>query len=222
MRICFLAVLSFFCFSLTSTIALAESEPDVPLPIEQGDVELSESGQKEAEKIVTALEKLNDSVDDIVSDLGSSDAQHFMTIYNNYITMNAIEIVRSDVSNAVASCKDNNPDEEELHEDLDERFEMLDDVTDLALKDGRAQLDRMIKSQKYAKAKKIRSVFKQADRVRNKTLKAIEKVPVTTLDACRALAKNIGKTQESLASLMQNMLVDMSQDIDVENQEQPE
>lgn len=143
------------------------------------------------------------SITDIYDGLDDKQRQHFFLIYNNYNIIESVKIVRDDVSAAVKACGDNNPDIKVL---MDSRYKTWSDSISPILKDSSANLQNMIIAQDYASSDELQNVLDTIDATRDMVNSQIEKVPVTSPEACEFLREKMDETQERLITLLKSAL----------------
>ncbi len=150
-----------------------------------------------------------------MENIGPQEQQHFYMAYNNYNLIETVKIVQKDVSSAVDGCGENDPDMERA---LKGRFAAWNDAINPVLEEAKGHLDNMVVAQDYAKPDNIREIFDSLDETRKRTDARIDKIPVTTKEACEFLLGKMDETQDSMVSLLSSTLVSMPQTF----QEQPQ
>lgn len=167
--------------------------------------------KKASEPAVVPAEKQKEKVRSHYEDLralmeGRSkvEQRHFFTIYHTYNIIGTVEMVRDDVEKAVDACGDKN---KEMKEKLKDRFKLWEDAVEPALDEAEAHVENMIDVQDYVDGDDIEDLLDEMDETREKTAKAIEKVPVTTPEACEFLHDKMDETQEKMVGLLRQLLV---------------
>lgn len=160
----------------------------------------------EAEARKAIATSVREKVADFTKDLEPAERGHFTAIYNAHNLTSVVKIVQEDVDNAVKACTKENPD---LADSITARHDAWKAEISPVLKDAQGNINNMIAAQDYAKPKKIRSVLKFADDARAKTNKDIEKIPVTSPEACESLRDKMDDTQDQLTKLLQSTLVSL-------------
>ncbi|MCB1651956.1 MAG: hypothetical protein KDI46_07890 [Alphaproteobacteria bacterium] len=148
-------------------------------------------------------------------DLGEKEARHFGVLYGNYNLIKVVEQVRGSVSEAIEACGKANP---EMKDPLDKRFGEWKTAVNPILDEAQANIDNMMIAQDYAKKKDIKALFKLVDQERKKNNKRIERVPVSTPEACEFVLKQMDQTQEGMSALLRQTLVSLPQAMESEAQ----
>lgn len=187
---------------LTSPVMAAGEAAPPPEEMEAAEKDPAIARQEEKiESIYTEMNALSDPLPD-------EDRNHFSLIVTNYNLIQTVKMVEKDVARAVKECGKNNPD---MKKAMDERFDGWKGAVDPIIKDADANVDNMIAAQDYAKPKQIKKILKGLDESREHTNKQIEKIPVTTPEACDYLRNKMDETQESMVGLLQATLTPYSQ-----------
>lgn len=153
-----------------------------------------------------ATQSVRERIDTISADLNDNQQAHFMALTGSYNLISVVDIVREDVENAVSSCAKENPD---FAGDLKARHKGWNAALDPVMADAQANVDNMIAVQGYAPSSDIKALLKFMDDERRTKNADIDKVPVTTLDACKHLRDTMDKTQEELTELLRSTLVSL-------------
>lgn len=161
-----------------------------------------------------AVKKLNEAVAGITKPLDGSKRAHFYMIYNNHNLISTVKRVRSDVSNAIDACSKENPD---MEKDLRDRYGIWQTAVDEQIEAAEANVDNMIIAQDYVEEKKVRDVMKQADNLREETMRQMERIPVTSKEACEYLLNKMDETQKNLVSLLRSTLVTLPKAMEESN-----
>jgi hypothetical protein len=140
----------------------------------------------------------------LIKDLSITDKQHFFQLYSAYNTMGTVSMVRSDVRRAIGACGAHNP---EMKEKLNARFKAWDKDLAPVLDEVNGHVNNMIIAQDYAEEEIIRSIMQKMDNVRRDTASSIEKIPVTTPEACQYLHDKMDETQAQMTTLLRQMLI---------------
>ena len=128
--------------------------------------------------------------------------------YTSYNLIETVKIVQRDVSNAVDGCGNENPDMKNL---MTQRFSAWNDAVNPVLEEASGHLDNMVIVQDYADPKDLRAIFTSADRAREHTNARIDKIPVTTKEACEFLLSKMDETQASMVALLRSTLISVPQ-----------
>ncbi len=185
------------------------SEPaaEAPVQYELNKDEIKKSYEK-AQDIKARTEELKQEMTGIMEGKSLEEKQHFLMAYNSHNIIETVRIVQKDVKAAVKECGKNNPD---LKGKLDNRYKEWDGAVAPILKEAQANLDNMIVAQDYADKKKIKAIFSKISKVREQSNDQIDKIPVSTPEACGYLYDKMEGTQEGLTKMLQATLVTMPQ-----------
>lgn len=175
------------------------------------------AGPAAAEKAVPKENPVVAAAEDFTKDFNEADKRHFGVLYSNYNLVKVVEAVQKDVGAAVGKCGAANPD---MKKPLNERHDQWDKAIKPVMKEAEANINNMVFAQDYAKPKKIREFFKLIDKARTEKDAEVEKVPVTSKEACEYLLKTMDSTQENLTNLLQATLISLPQAIQLEQEEQ--
>lgn len=161
------------------------------------------------------------AAEEFTQGFSDEDRRHFNVLYGNYNLVKIVETVQDDVGTAVKKCGEANAD---MKEPLDKRYDEWRAAIKPVMAEAEANLNNMVFAQDYAQPKKIRKFFKLIDDAREKRDAEVEKVPVTSKEACEYLLKTMDSTQQSMISLLRATLVSLPQIMQLEqerkNQEQ--
>ena len=141
---------------------------------------------------------------DLMQELSEVEKKHFYMAYSSYNLIQTVRIVQDDVSKAIGSCGENNS---EMEADLEDRFALWNDAINPLLQEAGGNLNNMILAQAYAPSKDIEAIFAMLDKTRQETNSQINKIPVTTPEACRYLLEKMNETQSRMISLLKSALV---------------
>ncbi|MCF8495745.1 MAG: hypothetical protein K9G62_03660 [Alphaproteobacteria bacterium] len=168
------------------------------------------STEKSAPQAVKPQEddKIYNMVINLIMKKKPAEQKHFFMTYTNYNIIETVKIVQKDVGNAIDKCGENNPD---MKENLDTRYKSWNDAVNPIIKDAEANLHNMMLAQDYAKKQDIEAIFKEVDDTRDRTQSEIEKIPVTTPEACKYLLEKMDETQTNMVELLKNTLLSFSQ-----------
>lgn len=147
-------------------------------------------------------------IEELTKGLSEREQQHFYLVYNNYNLIQTVQMVQGDVETAVKECGKNNP---EMKEAMDERYAEWSAAINPVMDDADANVDKMVETQEYAPPKQIKKIMKALDKTRKETSKQIEKIPVTTPEACDYLRNKMSETQDSMLGLLKTTLVPFTQ-----------
>ena len=161
--------------------------------------------QAEAEKQSKELaNQLNTDMRAIVEDMDKADQKHFYLIYNNHNIIATVKTVRDDVGKAVEACGENNAD---MKDEMTARYTLWKKAVNNKLDEASAYIQNMIVAQDYAENADIKDLLQVADDLRAATAKKIQKVPVTSKEACTFLLKKMDETQNTMIALLDKTLI---------------
>ena len=175
-------------------------------------------GALEKEDQAARNEILNKAAE-FAKDLDKTESRHFGVMYGNYNMISVVNTVRDHVEEAVEACGDENPD---MEDEMDTRFDEWKAAVDPVIEQAEANVSNMILAQEYAEPRDLRGFFKDIDRARKERNEAVEKVPVTSVDACENLLVTMDDTQKNMVQLLQQTLVTLPQQIQLETEEAAE
>lgn len=155
------------------------------------------------------------AAEEFTKNFGDADRRHFNVLYGNYNLVKVVETVRKDVGLAVGKCGEANP---EMKEALAKRYGEWQEAIKPVMTEAEANINNMVFAQDYAKPKEIRKFFKMIDEARADRDKNIEKVPVTSKEACEYLLKTMDSTQENMINLLQATLISLPQAMQLEKE----
>ncbi|MCE7886995.1 MAG: hypothetical protein DYH13_05765 [Alphaproteobacteria bacterium PRO2] len=155
-----------------------------------------------------AAEKVFADIKEIAGSLKPEEQKHFFLLYSNYNIIGTVKMVQGDVDNAVEGCGKENPD---LKAGMDARLKEWHGAIDPVIEEAEANVDNMVLAQEYTKPAQIQKVFKGLDKTRALAAKQVEKIPVTTKDACEYLQEKMSDTQENFIRLLRSTLVSVPQ-----------
>lgn len=149
----------------------------------------------------------------IAEKLSPGEQKHFLVLYNNYNLIGTVKMVQTDVGNAVAACGKENPD---MKEALETRVAQWNAAINPVIKDAEANVDNMVVAQEYAKPADFKKLFKSLDKTRKLASEQVEKIPVTTKDACEYLLEKMNDTETNFVRLLRGTLMSAPQVLPIE------
>lgn len=210
-----LAVIPCFAFgAVGSSFAQDDGGFDEQAAQEAGADVVTEKGEKDqasktqARAMDPEVRALNKSLAELTMDLDDNDRRHFYTLYNNNNLISTVKYVRDHIGEAIDACSENNPD---MEDDLRARYKKWTDAVNEKLEEAEAQVENMVLVQEYATDDAINEVLKQADDLRAKTQENVERIPVTSPEACEYLLNKMDETQETMLRYLGTVLVAMPQ-----------
>ncbi len=201
--------LSFVCF-VGGVSALAMAQEGATIPTKEAQEHIANDPMVEEQK--EAVQASRDLIEALVNRIKDEEKKHFFLIYNTYNLLSTVEVVRSDVEEAIEQCGDKNAD---MKGELNQRFDEWDDAIETVMDEANDNLDNLVIAQDYAKKKEIKHIFKSLDEAREATDSRFQKIPVTSSEACAALNKKMDGTQENLLKLLRSTLVSFPQAVQV-------
>ncbi len=154
------------------------------------------------------LKSLNEDLAKLTGELNDDERRHFFMIYNSHNMIATVKHVEKEVGGAIDACSKNNPD---MADKLNARYKEWTSAVDEKISAAEANRDNMVMAQDYAKPKTIKSAMKQADGLRKETQDYMERVPVTSAEACDYLLNKMDETQDNMIELLQATLVSVPQ-----------
>lgn len=171
-----------------------------PMEASKEDPELAKQEQQ--------IEDVYEMTNKLTEGLSEREQKHFYMIYTNYNLIATVDMVEGDVSKAVKECGKNNPD---MKEAMDARFSEWQAALKPVMEEASANIDNMVAVQEYAKLAAIKKIFKALDKTRVKVNNQVEKIPVTTPEACDYLRNKMDETQESMLNILKSTLISFPQ-----------
>lgn len=184
----------------------AGQEASSDVATEKGDK--NQASKTQARAMDPEVRALNKSLAELTMDLDDNDRRHFYTLYNNNNLISTVTYVRDHIGEAIDACSENNPD---MEDDLRARYKKWTDAVNEKLEEAEAQVENMVLVQEYASDDAINEVLKQADDLRAKTQENVERIPVTSPEACEYLLNKMDETQETMLRYLGTVLVAMPQ-----------
>ena len=178
---CFWALLVLVSFS-TAALAETEGKSFKPTPITEW--------VSAENKLIKALPYENRKV--------------FFVMRNKHSVMRSIDIVHRDIKNAVKACGKENKD---LKKPMRDRLKQWEKAVFPIKKDAKKFLEKELKEQEAFHVSDYRHVMKLNDKAYKFSESKIEKTPVTTKEACESLLNSMDRTEDTLVSLLQEILL---------------
>ncbi|MGH1399029.1 MAG: hypothetical protein ACRBCT_07435 [Alphaproteobacteria bacterium] len=164
-----------------------------------------------------AAQSVRERINTMSADLNDNQKAHFMAVTGSSNLISVVKIVQDDVGNAVKACAKENPD---LAGAIKGRHKEWQAALAPILKEAQANVDNMIKVQGYHKASDVRKLLKFMEEKRREKAADIDKVPVTTPEACEYLRNKMDETEDQLSELLRSTLVSLPQNLQQKLQEQ--
>lgn len=148
-------------------------------------------------------ERLDQKTEDMMKGLTEEQLKQFAIIRTAHGTLRAVDDVRASLERAVKSCTAANPD---MKDEMSERFQSWKNAILPVVRQGESKLDKMILSQEFARPSKIRAYFKAFDDMVKAKNSEFTEVPVSSKEACKAMNKNMDKSQRIMGGLITETL----------------
>ncbi len=201
-----------------SALIIGASFIPTPSFAQESDAEMMEPSEAvQSDKSKSAMNKVMAEANAIMEGLSTSQARHFNIMYGNYNLIKVVETIREDLGNAIESCGEANPD---IKEEADARYEEWTGAVDPVLKEANGNVANMIVAQDYARPREIDKFFKLVDNARSQHGKDVEKVPVTSLEACQTMVKKMDDTQPNMIELLEATLISLPLAIEAEREKE--
>jgi hypothetical protein len=181
-----------------------EPAAEEAVPAAEEDPEVLKRREAAEQASGMAYEKMGE----LLATLGPNQQKHFYLLYTNHNIISTVKVVQNDIGKAIKQCGENNP---EMKEKLDAKHKEWDDTINPVLKDAEANIGNMIIAQEYAKEKEIKEILKMVDKAREKNNSQIEKIPVTTPEACEYLIGKMDETREGMKGMLSTTLITFPQ-----------
>ncbi len=147
-----------------------------------------------------ALIEMERYTGDLLSGLTPDQAQYLYEIRVSFGHIYSVGIATDQVKEAVKACSDNNPD---LKEPMQTRYkEWNGAITDEKNKADKALKDA-IKRQPFRPAARVNTLLKKVDAAFKERDALVERVPVSSPEACQRLLESMDDTQEQMVDFMQ-------------------
>jgi ABC-type transporter Mla subunit MlaD len=210
-----LAVLPYFAFSGASLSYAQDETADEATEIQAEESaaadDAAQASSAPAPTMDPDVRALNSNIAELTMDLDANDRRHFYTLYNNNNLISTVKYVRDHIGDAIDACSENNPDMEEA---LRARYKEWTDAVNEKLGEAEGQVDNMVLAQEYASDGDLNEILKQADDLRAKTQENVERIPVTSPEACEYLLNKMDETQANMLRFLSAVLVAMPQAMD--------
>lgn len=161
-----------------------------------------------AEKAPEQKNEVLEAAGDFMKELDDTNRRHFNVLFGNHNMIRVVETVRDDIGLAVDACGEANPD---LKGALNDRYKDWKAAIKPVLAEADGNVKNMIIAQDYAKPKKIRDFLKMIDKARKTQEKQVEKVPVTSQEACQSLLNSMNDTEANMIQLLRTTLISLPQ-----------
>lgn len=187
--------------------------------IEALEQDIEKDSKQAMRDLEDAYEDAYNTLDELSEGLSQKEKQHLFLMQMNQSMIGKVADVQTSVSNAVKECGKNNA---EMKSDMDARYKIWNDAITPVMKEADANLNNMMIAQDYAPKDKIKGAFKAMKNARTKATNQIEKIPVTTPEACQFLLDKMDETQENMVELLSSTLVGAPQVFQNQWENQPD
>ncbi len=145
-------------------------------------------------------------VEDLQKSASREEQMHFYMVYTTHSLLGTLQMVRDDVERAVEECSMNNPD---MEEKMTSRFKLWNEALAPVFSEVKAHVANMVLVQDYADKGDMNALMVDIDAQRVKSLKGVNKVPVSAPGACQHLYDKMDDTQDKMTTLLRQTLVSM-------------
>ena len=183
----------------------ATSTPEAAASNEyQADENKIKTAVSKEEDVQNARQKSQNLVKTLTKDLSPVETGHFERIYSTHSLIGTVKSVRKNVETGIIRCGENNPGMKTI---MDERFTGWDGAVTPLLEEAQGNLNNMIIAQDYADKKDIDAVLNTLDDMRKHAENTIDRVPVSTPEACLALQNTMDDTQDNMLKILRSTLI---------------
>ena len=194
------SLLLLFVFASFSVIA-QESEPAEQ---EAAEVTKEELAEEDKQRLINMqagpkLRELEVYTASLLNGLEKYQAQYIYKIRQEFGVIRSVQVVKSDIGDAVKSCKEENPS---IEEKITSRFESWNSEIISKLASADAALKEAIQRQSFRPTVRVNMLLDHVQAAFEERDSQLQKVPVTTLEACENLLKSLDNTEESLKTLI--------------------
>jgi predicted nucleic acid-binding Zn-ribbon protein len=231
-RLAFLSLLLSFVLTVpaapvfAAAPAASDEEPAQETADEDGKKEEAAPAQEEDPEILKrreeaerASEAAYSKMNKLLMRLSPPEQKHFIMMYTSHNVIQTVRVVQEDVGKAVAECGKNNPD---MKEEMDAEHKEWNEAVNPVLKEAQANIDNMVVAQEYAPKAEMKSIFKAVDHARDETNDQIDKIPVTTPEACEYLLGKMEETKNNMVTMLKTTLMTFPRAFpDAEETEEP-
>lgn len=180
------------------------SEPKAAQTQEAPEEQVTDPETVPSKQAIKDSEKLHDAIEELIEDLPETQQRHFLTLYHTHNIVSVVKTVRHDIGSAVKACGEKNPD---MASKMDKRFAGWKEKTAPILTEAEGQINNMIIAQDYAPPQEITQILNLANQIRAKGEAALNKVPVSSKEACESLYKTMKKSQNDVVKMMRETLI---------------
>lgn len=164
----------------------------------------AQAEDKSVKKEETPITKWIEAENALLDSLPKQNEKVFFILRNKHSVIRTIRVVRRDIKNAVKSCGRKNKD---LKVSMNRRFKEWENAVLPILKEAEKFLKIELKEQEAFYVGDYHHVMKLNDKAYSFSESKVNKTPVTTKEACEGLLTSMDRTEDSLLSLLQDILL---------------
>ncbi len=166
-----------------------------------GIVQAEETATK---KETTPITKWIAAENALLDTLPKQNQEVFFILRNKHSVIRTIRVVQRDIKSAVKACGKKNKD---LKAPMKGRFKDWENSVLPILKEAKKFLEIELKEQEAFHVGDYRHVMKLNDKAYKFSESKVKKTPVTSKEACEGLLTSMDRTEDSLLSLLQDILL---------------
>ncbi len=184
-------ILSFLIFAFLATPVMAQ--------------EKSETKTDTKKLPVSApVQKWIDAENNLIAPLNEGQKETIFILRNKHSVIRAIGVAKRDIGNAIKSCGAKNPD---MKQEMNDRFSQWKNAVDPIIKTAQKQFKADVNAQKIVKPSDFLNVMALNDKAFDYDDKKIQKIPVTTKEACQGLLDSMNDTEDNMVQLLRQTLL---------------
>ena len=201
---------SFSFYSLVFFAALSLSVGALAQEAVKSKADIQKMAEENKKKVEAEIEKETpitewaSSEKALLKRLPEGNQKIFFIMRQKHSAIRAVEVVRRDVGNAVKACGKENKD---MTKTMNKRFKQWKDSINPILKNADDLLKTELKEQEAFHVSDYKHVMALNDKAYDFSESKIKKTPVTTKEACQKLLDSMDRTEDSLISLLQSILL---------------
>jgi hypothetical protein len=150
------------------------------------------------------LDALNNKTALIVNGLGEDDLEALYHIRESFGITRSVSVVFDMVSKTASICSEENPG---IKERMAGRLEEWQGAVKAVLDESEEKIQLAIDNQKFIDPAEIRDYLRLIKAAADFTNSQIEKIPVTTEEACKGLLASMDDTEENLLRIMKELQI---------------
>lgn len=148
------------------------------------------------------IQDMNAKARDLAATLTTEEIETLGLVRNNFEIINSIDYALEKVGQAVKLCADKNP---ELKDDIKKEHASFDGAIDESLKKQQETLKQAVSTKNFEKPGKVQDYFDTIDKAAKFADVQLEKVVVTTPEACKALAGSMADNKKIMLDHLANL-----------------